>query len=163
MFVALVCTCSFVLCSQTALEAAMDDKASAVDLSGFPKLTGKLVQLLGHEQGFVRPKPGEPFRLNLADLAHVKQLEFDPKRKSYIPLLGPLAVESVRYYTNGAFANMRLVSGGKGRGRVTVDIEPLAGIGPNQVRVWVVVEYEVVKGVALIEGEAEGKFPSRPK
>ena len=163
-FVALICTCSIVIGSQAAPKAGRDEKAVPADLSGFPKLTGKLVQLLGQEQGFVKPKPGEPFRLNLAELAAVKQLDFDLKRKSYIPLRGPLTVESVRYFSNGAFQNMRLVSRGKGRGRVIMDIEPRPGGGkPNYVQVWVVIEDEVVQGVALIDCEADGKFPSRPK
>ena len=134
------------------------------DLSGFPELTGTLKQLLGHEQGYVRPRPGEPFRLNLAELADVERLEFDPETESYVPLPGPLAVETVRYFQNGDFANMRLLARAKGPDRVTIDIVPMPGVGkPNYVQVWVIVETEVVRAVSLIDCEAGGTFPSRPK
>lgn len=153
----------FVLCllSQPIIRAQPDDTPSTPDLSGFPTLKGTLSHLLGHEMGFIRPEPGEPFRLDLANLTEVTTLEFDPERESYIPLPGPLTVETVRYYPNGAFENMRLVSDMKEGSRVVIDIVPKPGQGPNRVLVWVVIETDVVQGVALIECEAEGAFPKR--
>lgn len=162
-YLSLLCISSVFLCLPTARCTRGDDKAPAPDLTGFPRLTGKLEQLLGHERGFIRPRPGEPFQLDLANLAKVEQLHFDPKRKSYIPLPGPLAVESIRYYSNGAFMNMRLVSPDKLGSRVLMDIVPQPGRGPNRVLVWVVIETNVMSGVALIECEADGEFPSRRK
>jgi hypothetical protein len=142
--------------------AAADDKPPAPDLSKFPKLEGKVTQALGQFNSFGPPKAGEPFRLNLADIVKARQLQFDPERKSSIPFPGPAAVEAVRYYSNGAFQDLRLVARGDW-GRVAIDIVPKPGQGPNRVLVWVVVESGVVEGVALIECEASGPFPGRPK
>jgi len=132
----------------------------AHDLRVFPKLTGKLVQLLGHEGGFVRPKPGAPFRLDSAKLSELSRLKFDRERNSYIPLPGRVSVEAVHNFPNGGFKNMRLTARND-HSRVTIDIVPIRGEGHNRVVVWIVVENKVVQGVALIECEADKDFPNR--
>lgn len=148
------------LCLGSVPQTNADDMLPAHDLRGFPKLTGKLVKLLGHEGGFVRPKPGEPFHLDLANLSKVGQLRFDRERTSYIPLPGRLSVEAVHYFPNGKFESMRLTARNE-HSRVTIDIVPTRGESRNRVMVWFVVENKVVQGVALIECEAEGEFPNR--
>lgn len=140
--------------------ATASENSPTPELTGFPNLTGKLEQLLGHEGGYVAPKAGEPFQLDLAQLASVWKLDFDAERKSYIPLPGPLKVEAMHYYSNGAFKNMRLVSSTTS-GRVVVDIVPTPGAAPNRVLVWVAVEREVLRGVALISCDADGQFPNK--
>lgn len=151
---------------------APDVKAAApqpaADLSAFPTITGRLDQLLGHEGGFVRPKPGEPFRLDFAKLDKDQRVDFDPAERSYVPLAGPVSVGSVHYDGAGGFAGLRLVSAAPAprNGRVMIDVQPLAGAGagPRHVRVWIVFEYDgLVRGVAMLSGEADGDFPRRAK
>ena len=76
------------------------------ELAKFPKLSGTLKQLLGHAGGYVRPKPGEPFQLDLKEVAKLdvsRRLDFDLKEKSYIPLPGPISVQEIHRYSNGVF------------------------------------------------------------
>jgi hypothetical protein len=134
----------------------------AIDLSKFPKLEGRVTQVLGSVNSFVPPQAAEPFRVDLAALTKATALEFDLQRKSYIPLAAPVSVESIHYYSNGKFQNLRLMSQGKTPGRVIIDIVPHSGQGQNKVQVWVVVEYGVTTGVALLECELKGEFPDRP-
>ena len=133
---------------------------SSPDLSIFPKLQGKVTQVLGHEGGYVPPKAGEPFQLDLKDVTKLTQLTFDPLAKSYLPLPGPVVVESIHYYSNGGFESMRLVAK-KGSEAVTIDVVPKPGLGPKRVLVWVVRQSVVVQGVALMDCEFEGAFPDR--
>jgi hypothetical protein len=157
--------------------AAPDDKPSAKkdakpDWSKFPKLTGKVKHVLGHLSSYIPPEAGEPFRLDLRDVAKLTQLRFkkSSEGETYIQLLAPVEVESIHYYTNGVFAHMRLISKSKdpvlADHFVTIDILPATGKGreSNYVKVWVVVQSQgVVSGVALLEGEYEGEFPDRIK
>jgi len=154
--------------ADNAISAAIKDAAAKpkpeppVDLSRFPKLRGKVKTILGHLNTYIPPKEGEPFELSLKDLPKLTSLRFDPAEKSYTALYAPAAVESVRYYTNGAFASMRLVSTYDPkiwRGSVTIDI--IAGGGKFQM--WVVYQGDVMRGVVLIEGEYDGTFPDRQK
>lgn len=151
-----------------AIEAAVKGAAAKpkpeppVDLSRFPTLRGKVTAMLGHHNTYIPPKEGEPFKLALKDLPKLTSLEFDPAEKSYTALQGPAEVESVRYYTNGAFASMRLVSKSDPkvwRGAVTIDI--IAGGGKFQM--WVIDQRDVTSGIILIEGEYDGTFPDRQK
>ena len=140
---------------------ATPEKADlAPDLSKFPRLQGKVVRLLGHVGSFVPPKETESFQLELKNVTRLTSLSFDAALKSYIPLPGPVIVDSINYYSNGAFQSMRLVSK-KGRNSVTFDVVPKGGPGPKRVLVWVIVQSEVVDGVALIDGEFDGTFPDR--
>ncbi len=155
--------------SLAAIAAWDDDKPSASiksnsppDFSSFPKLQGKVMQVLGHEGGYVPPKAGEPFQLDLKDVTKLTRLTFDPLEKSYFPLPGPVVVESVHHYSNGHFESMRLVSK-KGRESVTIDVVPKPGLGPKRVLVWVIRQSEVVEGVALMDCEFVGAFPDRSK
>jgi hypothetical protein len=130
------------------------------DLNRFPKLTGKLNQLLGSSFGYIPPEAGDSFQLNLKEASQLTALAFDPDRDSYIPLSGPITVESVRYSSNGGhFLSMRLVSRSSDPVRahhlVTIDVVPG--------HVWVVIQsHGVVMGVALIDSESDGPFPHRP-
>lgn len=153
--------------SLAAIAVSADEKPSAstnsdssLDLSSFPKLQGKVTQLLGHEGGYVPPKAGEPFQLDLKEVTRLTSLTFDPVEKSYFPLPGPVVVESVHYYSNGGFESMRLVAR-EGGESVTIDVVPKPGLGPKRVLVWVVRQSDVVEGVALIDCEFEGAFPDR--
>ena len=143
-------------------KAKGDKAAPAPDLSKFPLLQGKVDQVLGSFNGYIPPKAGEPFQLELKDALKLKSLTFDPAKKSVIGLPGPVVVESIQYYSNGVFQDMRLVSK-EGKEWVTIDVVPKPGSGPTRVLVWVVVQREVVEGVALIDCEYEGAFPDRPK
>ena len=155
--------------SLAAIAAWADEKPSAPikgnstpDLSNFPKLQGKVSQVLGHEGGYVPPKAGQPFQLDLKDVTKLTSLTFDPLEKSYFPLPGPVVVESVHHYSNGHFESMRLVSK-KGRESVTIDVVPKPGLGPKRVLVWLIRQSEIVEGVALMDCEFEGEFPDRSK
>jgi hypothetical protein len=130
------------------------------DLSQFPKLQGKVKHVVGQVGSFVPPEAGESLQLELKDVTKLTSLTFDPAKKSYIPLPGPVVVESMHYYSNGAFQSMRLVSK-KGHNSVTIDVSPRPGLGPKRVFVWVIVQSEVVEGVALIDCEYVGAFPDR--
>lgn len=158
----------------TAIPAVAQDEATEpaaeakpeVDLSEFPTLKGTLTNMLGHEGGFLRPQPGQPFELNLAQLDEVKKLSFGSgEDQSYIPLPGPLRVETIRRYGNGSFDAMRLISETPKPGypqRVTLDIRGVAGAGqgPNYCHIWVIIESRgITKGVAVLEGTASGPFP----
>jgi hypothetical protein len=152
-----------------AVAACADEKPSAPakadparDLSKFPRLQGKVEQVLGNVGSFLPPKGGESFQLELKDVTKLTSLPFDAARKSYIPLPGPVIVGSMNYYSNGAFQSMHLVWR-KGRNLVTIDVAPKPGLGAKRVLVWVIVQSEVVEGVALIDCEYEGAFPDRAK
>ena len=152
-----------------AVAACADEKPSspakadpAPDLSRFPRLQGKVEQVLGNVGSFVPPKAGQSLHLELKDVTKLTSLAFDAARKSYIPLPGPVLVASTDYYSNGTFQSMRLISK-KGRNSVTVDVVPKPGLGPKRVLLWVIVQSEVVDGVALIDCEYEGAFPDRAK
>jgi hypothetical protein len=153
------------------------DKPPEVDLSMLPKIDGKVVQVLGSLNSFVPPRVGAEVHWDLKSLSQLTMLSFDPgpedaERKYYIPLgtgrdgTSPLVVESIKTYGNGAFQNMRLVSRSQipGSPSVKVDVIPLPGRGdPNFVQIWVLVEAEVLHGVLLIEGKADGPFPAESK
>ncbi len=142
----------------------------APDLSKFPKLKGKVVQTLGDFNVFVPPKAGVTFQLDLKEAPKLKALLFDEQRRRAdaaaalpsVTLPAPLAVEAVRYHRNGIFRNLRLVSK-KASWSVTIDVvqeEP----EDAQLCVWVIVQQDDrVRAVALLECEADGAFPNRPK
>ncbi len=142
--------------------------APAPDLSRFPKLEGKVKHVLGvNLDSFIPPEVGDPFQLDLKEVLKATQLSFDPAKMSYIPLPGPVAVDSIHYYTNGAFQSMRLVAKQDPKlssRKVTIDIQPAPGTDrePSTVLVWVIVEWDIVHGVAVLEGKYEGAFPNRP-
>jgi hypothetical protein len=129
------------------------------DLSRFPTLSGKVVQVLGHSHGYITPEAGDPFHLDLRTIPKLTSLAFNPKTRSYIPLPGPVAVDAVRYSPNGGhFESMRLIS----RSRDPVLADHLVTIDIVPARVWVAVQSRgVLVGVALIETEGEGTFPKR--
>jgi len=172
-FATIVAICFATYQPSLADEKPMDDVTLKAhrELAKFPKLSGTLKQLLGHEGGYVRPKPGEPFQLDLKEVAKLdvsRRLDFDLKEKSYIPLPGPISVQEIHRYSNGAFSAMRLVSKESARRGVSVTIDiipaPGAGKGPNFVTVWIVCEsHDLMRGVALLECYADGDFPDAPK
>jgi len=145
-------------------------QAANLDVSTFPVLQGRLKELLGHEGGYIRPKPGEPCTLDLRKLLRIgsqQKLDFDPQSKSYIPLPGPTTIESVHYYGNGSFESLRLISQNDRvpSSRTVIDIHPLASVGkgPDHVAVWIVMEYDgQTRGVVLIDAKASGELPRRP-
>jgi hypothetical protein len=167
---ALLAALSLTLIPAVAQDEAVEPAAEVkpeVDLSGFPTLAGSLTHMVGHEFGYLRPKPGQPFELNLAKLDKLDKLSFDSgERQTYIPLPGPLRVESVHRYGNGEFQAMRLVAEAEvaeKAHRVTVDISvaPGAGHGPNYCHVWVVIEFQgITQGVARMDATASAKFPT---
>jgi hypothetical protein len=168
VFGVVVCIGALILCAQRGTIARADEKRSepakadpVPDLSKFPRLQGKVEQVLGHVLSFVPPKAGESFQLELRDVLDLQKLSFNAG-KSYIPLPAPVVVQSIHHYSNGAFQSMRLVSK-KARNSVTIDVEPKPGLGPKRVLVWVIVQSDVVQGVALIDCEYEGAFPDRLK
>jgi hypothetical protein len=142
----------------------------ASDLSKFPKLKGKVVETLGNFGAFVPPKAGYSFQLDLKEAPKLKALFFDEERRRpdaaaaipYVNLPAPFAVHVVRYKANGTFRNLRLISK-NARRTVTIDVvrdDPEDTI----LRVWVISqEDDRVLAVALLECEADGAFPSRPK
>ena len=141
----------------------------APDLSKFPKLQGKVVQTLGNFNVFVPPKAGASFQLDLKEALELKSLYFDEQNRRsdsvvalpYIMLPAPLAVEAVHYKTKGTFQSLRLLSK-KGSASVTIDV--VQEEDPKLVRVWVIAQKEDrVIAVALLECEANGAFPNRPK
>ena len=155
---------SMVVCSFAPLFA--DEPAP--DLSKFPKLQGKVVQTLGDFKVFVPPKAGASFQLDLKEATKLKALYFDEQKRRpdaavalpSVPLPAPLAVEAVRYNPKGMFRNLRLVSK-KASWSVTIDV-----VQEEQklLRVWVIAqEGDRVTAVALLECEADGAFPTRPK
>jgi hypothetical protein len=128
------------------------------DLSMFPKLRGKVVQVLGNPGSFVLPQAGQTFELELKDALKLQKLTFGDG--SWVSLPGPIVVD-IRKHSNGAFANMRLVSK-EGRNKVTIEFVPKPGSGnPRRVFVWVVGEGDVIRGVALIDCESDTPFPGR--
>lgn len=156
---------SVVVCPFAPLLA--DEPAHA--LSKFPKLQGKVVQTLGNFEVFVPPKAGASFQLDLKDALKLPTLYFDEQKRRpdavvalpYIMLPAPLAVEVVHYKTKGTFQSLRLLSK-KGRGSVTIDV--VQEEDPKLIRVWVIAQKEDrVIAVALLECEADGAFPNRPK
>lgn len=139
-------------------------KQAAPDWSQFPRLTGKVNQMLGHSFGYISPQAGEPFHLDLRDIPRLTRLDFDPVKRSYIPLAGPVTVENIQYFSNDAFRHMRLTSKSQSGHVVMIDIVPLPGRKPKYVRVWVVIQSrEVMRGVALIDTEYQGAFPARTR
>jgi hypothetical protein len=162
------CIGALILCAQHATIAKADEKPSEPakadrepDLSKFPRLQGKIGQVVGHVGSFVPPGAGESFQLELKDVLKLQQLSFNAG-KSHIPLPAPVVVESIHYYSNGAFRSMRLVSK-EGSSSVTIDVVPKPGLGPKRVLVWVIVQSEVVQRVALMDCEYEGAFSDRRK
>jgi hypothetical protein len=142
----------------------------APDLSKFPKLQGKVVQTLGNFNVFVPPKAGVTFQLDLKEAPKLKALFFDEQRRRpdaaeaipSVTLPAPLAVEAVRYNPKGMFRNLRLVSK-KASWSVTIDVVQEDPEDPK-LRVWVVTQQgDRVMAVALLECEADGAFPNRPK
>jgi hypothetical protein len=138
--------------------------AAAVDLASFPVITGKVTHALGNFNSFIPPQADDTLRFSLARDADSTKIDFerdDPRlRTAYVPLPGKLTVESVRYYGNGALMNVRLAARDS-KPSVVVDIVPTpgAGKGPRYAVVWIMVESNVLHGVARIEGEFEGAFP----
>jgi hypothetical protein len=164
----LVCIGVLALCWQQAIIARSDEKRSepakvdpAPDLSKFPKLQGKVEQVLGGFVTFAPPKAGDSFQLELKEVLKLKTLSFNAG-KGHIHLPGPVVVESIHHYSNGAFHSMRLVSK-KDNSSVTIDVGPVPSTGPKRVRVWVIAQSKVVEAVALIDCEYEGAFPDRAK
>ncbi len=142
----------------------------APDLSKFPKLQGKVVQTLGNFKVFVAPKAGVSFQLDLKVAHKLKTLFFDEQKRRpdaavalpIVILPAPLAVEAVRYHPNGTFRNLRLVSKMASRS-VTIDVVREERDDP-MLLVWVIAqEGDRVFAVALLECEADGAFPNRPK
>lgn len=139
-------------------------RAAAVDLASLPVITGKVTHALGNFNSFIPPQAGDTLKLSLARDAASTKIDFDedlPRmRTGYVPLPGKLTVESVRYYGNGALMNVRLAARDS-KPSVIVDIVPTAGAGkgPHHAVVWIMVESNVLHGVARIEGEYEGAFP----
>ena len=142
----------------------------APDLSKFPKLQGKVVQTLGNFNVFVPPKAGASFQLDLKEATKLKTLYFDEQRRRpdavealpYVILPAPLTVEAVRYNPNGTFRNLRFLSK-KASWSVTIDVVQEEG-EPKLFRVWVIAqEGDRVIAVALLECEADGAIPNRPK
>src|ERR1017187_9750639 len=141
----------------------------ALDLSKFPKLQGKVVQTLGNFNVFVPPKAGASFQLDLKEALKLPTLYFDEQKRRpdavvalpYIILPAPLAVEAVHYKTKGTFQSLRFLSK-KGNASVTIDV--VQEEDPKLVRVWVIAQKEDrIIAVALLECEADGAFPNRPK
>ncbi len=76
----------------------------------------------------------------------------------------PLAVESIKTYTNRAFQNMRLVSQSQGNApSVKVDIVPERGVGrgANFVQIWILVEADVIYGVFSSKAKRTDRFPTQ--
>ncbi|MCA8993953.1 MAG: hypothetical protein KDA88_18355 [Planctomycetaceae bacterium] len=163
---------------------------SPPDISSFPKLNGTLTEFVGHSIGYIPPRKGMPVVLDLAELSRpFADLQHDPKTKQragsiefgvqrdddqnfehygYIPIPGPLVPEDIHYYDNGEFESGRFVAKTEGTAdsfhRVTVDVNRHPGNGPNgpTVRVWIVIETgNRTRGVAVIDCEIEGEFPSQ--
>ena len=130
-------------------------------LIGFPHLKGTLKSLLGHEGGYSRPEKGQSIGINLETITSVDSLRFGDEENSYIPLPSRLSVESILYYPNGKFRSLKLSSRGARGNRISIDVVPKPGRGKNRVDVWVLIENEVVQGVALIECVVIGNFPSK--
>jgi hypothetical protein len=142
----------------------------APDLSNFPKLKGKVVQTLGDFTVFVPPKAGVTFQLDLKEAPKLKALFFDEQRRRpdaaeaipSVTLPAPLAVEAVRYNSKGKFRNLRLVSR-KASSSVTIDVVQEDPEEPK-LRVWMITQQgDRVMAVVLLECEADGAFPNRPK
>ena len=138
------------------------------DLSAFPIIKGKVTHALGTSFGYLHPQVGAEMELDLKTVSKLQKLTFkplpgDPVEEYYIPLaiddngVCPLVVETYKTYTNGAFDCMRLVSRSKTRISPHVKVDVI-GAGP-EVSIWVTVEQEVVLGVFVIEGKADGPFP----
>ena len=142
------------------------------DLSTFPKIEGKVVQVLGNLNSFVPPRVGAEVHWDLKSITQLTQLPFGPgpenqERDYYIPLganregVNPLRVETITTFTTGAFRTMRLVSLSETQRSPGVTVDIIAGGKVNFVKIWVVVESEVTLGVVLIEGKADGPFPEK--
>lgn len=155
--------------------AAEEHPPAGTDLTGFPRLEGTVVQVLGHLNSYIPPTVGDRFSLDLSTATSLTDLSFEKAKPGegnnpYIPLgftrdgVNPLAVESIKRFTNGAFHQMQLISRSSTEGSpgVKVDIQPLPGVGgPDYVRVWITVESDVVHGVVLIDARVQGKFPNQ--
>ncbi len=62
-----------------------------VDFSKFPKINGKVVQVLGSSFGYIPPRVGDEMELDLKTISQLEQLRFksrpgDFSTRSYIPL-----------------------------------------------------------------------------
>lgn len=151
--------------------ATGEEKTPGVDLSDYPTIEGEVVQVLGHLNSYIPPEVGDRLTLDLSQLGQLAQLKFELGKPEpgishrYIPLdtdshgVKPLTVESIKRHTNGAFQSMRLISASDLESSHAVKVH----IGPygseNRVRIWIMVESDVLNGIVLVEGKVKGTFP----
>jgi len=159
------------------VSAGEKTKSTLDDLTGFPVLEGTVVQSLGSLNSYLPPQVGDKFTLNISQAGQLDMLSFEASGQKpmgsssfplrYIPLPtkqnNRKLVKTIGGFSNGAFARMRLFykSGDPNPTNVKVDIIPVpgAGNGPDYVRVWIIVESDVVHGMVLVDAKMKKPFP----
>ncbi len=165
---------ALLLCAGISSTVRAEEMEAKFDLTGFPKIEGRVTAVHGSMNSFLPPVAGERITIDLSAPEKLDRIPFTPPSEiagedgmHYISLAAgaegvePLRATSIRRFSNGGFNHMRLLSrAARGGPRVMLDIVPLPGSGdPSVVQVWIVLESDVTQGVVVIEGKALGEFP----
>jgi len=142
------------LTEQTAYAAPTE-----IDFSRYPMIACQVVFSHGNFFGYLPPKKGDSFSLNLRQIKNLKKLEFDKKNLSYIPLSQPLQLDQSTSVSLSGFVNIRFATeDGSGR-KLYFDIQQYDTQKPVSSAVWIIHEDQIVKSAALLDC----KFQPIPK
>ena len=134
------------LTEQTAYAAPAE-----IDFSRYPLVTCHVAFSHGNFFGYLPPKKGDAFSLNLRQIKNLKKLEFDKKNLSYIPLSQPLQLEQSTSVSSSSFVNIRFATeDGSGR-KLYLDIQQYDTQKPVSSTVWIIHEDQIVKSAALLD------------
>lgn len=130
-----------------------------IDFSKYPLIACQVVFSHGSFFGYLPPKKGDAFSLNLQQIKQLKKLEFDKENTSYIPLSQPLRLDQSTAVSSSSFINIRFTAkDGSGR-KLYLDIQQYDTQKPVSSTVWIIHEDQIVKSAALLDC----KFQPIPK
>lgn len=122
-----------------------------IDFSKFPLIACQVVFSHGSFFGFLPPKKGDAFSLNLLKIKTLKKLEFIRKKLSYIPLSRPLRLLKSTPVTPSNYINIRFTTeDGSGR-KLYLDIQQYDTQKSVSSAVWIIHEDQIVQSAALLD------------
>jgi hypothetical protein len=131
-------------------EQAANAAPAKIDFSKYPLITCQVVFSHGSFFGFLPPKKGDSFSLNLQQIKNLKKLEFNQENLSYIPLSQPLQLDQSTAIPPSGYVNIRFAAeDGSGR-KLYIDIQQYDAQQPVSSTVWIIHEDQILQSAALL-------------
>ncbi len=122
-----------------------------IDFSRYPLIACQVVFSHGSFFGFLPPKKGDSFTLNLQQIKTLKKLEFDRQNSSYIPLSQPLRLDQSTTVSPNGFVNIRYAAEDRSGRKLYLDIQRYDAREPVSSTVWIIHEDQIVQSAALLD------------